>query len=80
MVISAQISIYSLRQQRLTPAIEGLWDALKRAGLHPELGPMSTTVVGEDEAVFGALREAFNGAAGTGHVVMAVTFSNACPV
>jgi uncharacterized protein YqgV (UPF0045/DUF77 family) len=80
MMISAQVSMYPLRQPRLTPAIEVLRGALEAAGLRPEIGSMSTVVVGEDEAVFGALREALNRAAGAGHVVMTVTFSNACRV
>lgn len=80
MVISAQVSIYPLRQQRLTPAIEAVRERLEAAGLRPEIGAMSTVVVGEDEAIFSALQEAFRRAAATGHVVIAVTLSNACPV
>jgi len=80
MVISAQVSIYPLRQDRLTPAIEEVQKALEAAGLRPATGPMSTVVVGEDEAVLGALREAFRRAAAAGHVVMTLTLSNACPV
>ncbi len=80
MVISAQISVYPLRQDRLTPAIDAVRERLEAAGLRPEIGAMSTVVAGEDEAVFGALREAFRRAAEAGHVVMAVTLSNACPV
>jgi hypothetical protein len=41
---------------------------------------MSTLVTGEAESVFAALHEAFEQAAATGHVVMTVTISNACPV
>jgi YKOF-related Family len=41
---------------------------------------MSTQVVGEAEAVFGALRDAFMRVAANGQVVMTVTVSNACPV
>lgn len=80
MVISAQISVYPLRQERLSPAIEAVSQALAKAGLHPEVGPMSTLVTGEAEAVFAALYEAVLAAAATGHVVMTVTLSNACPV
>jgi len=80
MVISVQISVYPLRQDRLTPAIEAVRESLEGAGLRPEVGAMSTVVVGEDQTVFGALREGFRRAAEAGHVVMAVTLSNACPV
>jgi hypothetical protein len=44
------------------------------------MGPMSTTVVGEVDAIFSALRDGFARAAVTGHVVMTVAVSNACPV
>jgi hypothetical protein len=41
---------------------------------------MSTLVIGEANAIFAALYEGFVRAVATGHVVMTVTFSNACPV
>ena len=80
MALSAQIAIYPLRQQRLTPAVEAVRQALCGHGLQAEPGPMSTYVVGEDDAIFAALREAFGKASATGHVVMTVTLSNACPI
>ena len=80
MVISAQISIYPLRQEHLSPAIEAVRRALAVRNLHPEIGPMSTVVTGEVEAVFAALQEAFVQATATGHAVMTITVSNACPV
>jgi uncharacterized protein YqgV (UPF0045/DUF77 family) len=80
MVLSAQISLYPLRQERLSPAIEQLRERLAAAGLQPVVGPMSTVVTGEADALFAALRDAFLQATTTGHVVMTVTVSNACPV
>ena len=80
MVISAQLSIYPLRQDHLSPAIQAVSDALRDAGLQPQIGPMSTLVMGEAEVVFAALHDAFVHAAAMGHVVMTVTMSNACPV
>ena len=80
MVASAQIAIYPLRQDRLTPAIEAVQQTLRGHGLEVQSGPMSTYVVGEADSIFAALREAFVAAAATGHVVMTVTVSNACPV
>ncbi len=68
MVISAQISIYPLRQEHLSPAIEAVRRALAVRNLQPEIGPMSTVVTGEGEVVFAALQEAFVQAAATGHV------------
>ena len=80
MTASAQIAIYPLRQEHLTPAIEAVQQALRDSGLRAEPGPMSTYVVGEDQAIFTALQEAFARACRLGHVVMTVTISNACPI
>jgi uncharacterized protein YqgV (UPF0045/DUF77 family) len=80
MVVSAQIAIYPLRQDRLTPAITAVSAALEAAGLRTVIGPMSTMVTGEATDVFRALSEAFARTAALGHVVMTVTVSNACPV
>jgi uncharacterized protein YqgV (UPF0045/DUF77 family) len=79
-VISAQVSLYPLRQEHLTPAIQAVCEALTAAGMQPQIGPMSTVVTGEVASVFAALQEAFVRAAATGDVVLAVTLSNACPV
>jgi uncharacterized protein YqgV (UPF0045/DUF77 family) len=78
--VSAQVSIYPLRQEHLTPAIEAVTVALRRHGLHVEVGPMSTQVVGDMSTLFAGLGEAFGRAATTGHLVMTITVSNACPV
>jgi uncharacterized protein YqgV (UPF0045/DUF77 family) len=80
MMISAQISVYPLRQERLSPAIRALSDGLRSAGLSPEVGSMSTIITGDADAIFAALREGFTRAAATGHVAMTVTVSNACPI
>ncbi len=80
MVISAQLSLYPLRQEHLSPAIQAANETLTAAGLHPETGPMSTIVTGEADVVFTALHDTFVRAAAMGHVVMTVTLSNACPV
>ena len=80
MTISAQIAVYPLRQERLTPAVDAVRTALAAKGLAPQIGPMSTMVTGEADTVFAALGEAFERAAAAGHVVMTITVSNACPV
>jgi uncharacterized protein YqgV (UPF0045/DUF77 family) len=80
MHISAQISVYPLRQDQLSPVIRDVQDALAAAGLQVTPGPMSTLVTGEGAAVFDALKASFLRAAATGHVVMTVTVSNACPI
>ena len=80
MTVSAQIAVYPLRQERITPAVDAVRTALLAKGLAPEVGPMSTMVTGEAGTVFAALGEAFERAAAAGHVVMTITVSNACPV
>lgn len=77
---SAQVSIYPLRQERLSTAIEEALHILQEHGLEVQPGPMSTLVRGEDDAIFAAIRSAFGHAAERGEVVMVVTLSNACPV
>jgi hypothetical protein len=64
MTASAQITVYPLRDH----------------GLRAVPGPMSTYAVGDDQAIFAALQEAFARAFSLGHVVMTVTLSNACPI
>ncbi len=80
LTVSAQVSIYPLRQEHLTPAIQAVTTALEARGLHAEVGAMSTQVTGAADILFTALREAFVRAAAAGHVVMTITVSNACPV
>lgn len=78
--ISAQVSLYPLRQDNLSPSIEAVGKALDRDGVESQLGPMSTIVWGDDEAVFPALMDAFRKAAAIGETVMIITISNACPL
>jgi len=80
MDISAQISVYPLRQDQLSPVIRDVQDVLTAAGLQVTPGPMSTLVAGEGAIVLDAIKTAFLRAVETGHVVMTATLSNACPV
>ena len=77
--ITAQVSLYPLRQVSIGPPIRGAVRVFRECGLKTRIGEMSTLVWGEEQAVFAALQEAFHRAAGHGDVVMTVTFSNACP-
>jgi uncharacterized protein YqgV (UPF0045/DUF77 family) len=79
MDVSVQVSLYPLRQDRLSPAIREMQDVLSDAGLDVTPGPMSTLVTGDGAAVFEALKIAFLRTAATGHIVMTATISNACP-
>ena len=78
--ISAQVSLYPLRQSRLGPAISRLTEVLRASGLDVRPGPTSTIVVGESSKVFDSLKASFQSAATLGDVVMVVSFSNCCPV
>ena len=78
--ISAQVSLYPLRQVKLAPLVDMAIQVFQKAGLSVEPGRMSTVVLGEREAVFAAVEEVFQTAAAQGDVVMQVSYSNACPL
>ena len=80
MQISAQLSLYPLKQKKLSPAIESVWKILEERGLAFQKGSMSTVVSGETEKVFAAIQEAFVISAEKGPVSMIVIFSSACPI
>jgi len=77
--ITAQVSLYPLRQDNLSPSIDAVGKALDREGVESRMGAMSTLVWGDDEKVFPALLDAFRRAAEIGETVMTITVSNACP-
>ena len=77
--ITAQVSLYPLGQDDLSPSIDAVTETLARHGIERRTGAMSTLVWGDDEKVFPALADAFRGAAAAGHAVMVITVSNACP-
>lgn len=79
MSISAQVSLYPLRRAELSPTIDRATDAFRKRGLRVSAGDMSTVVVGDCDAVFAALKDAFRKTAEQGDIVMVVTISNACP-
>jgi uncharacterized protein YqgV (UPF0045/DUF77 family) len=76
----AQVSVYPLRQPRLSPTIDETMRTCRAHGLEVRPGPMSTLLRGDDDALFAALKEAIRSAAAAGDVVMVVTLSNACPI
>jgi uncharacterized protein YqgV (UPF0045/DUF77 family) len=77
--ISAQVSLYPLRQADLEAAVDEVIGLLHRPGLDVQPGAMSTRVNGESREVFAVLNDAFDHTCRRGEVVMTVTFSNACP-
>ena len=78
-VITAQVSLYPLRQASIGPPIRRAVRVFREAGLQTRIGAMSTLVWGEEPVVFTALQEAFHQAAESGDTVMVFTLSNACP-
>ncbi len=77
--ISAQVSLYPLRQPSIGPIIREAVRTFRERGLSVRVGAMSTLMWGEEQDVFAALQEAFHRAAEEGDTVMVVTLSNACP-
>jgi uncharacterized protein YqgV (UPF0045/DUF77 family) len=78
--ISAQVSLYPLEQENLSPAIDEALQIFSMHDLEVNPGIMSTLLIGDDQPIFTALQFAFQHIAGQGRVVMVVTFSNACPL
>ncbi len=78
-MMTAQISIYPLRQESIEPPIREAVRVFREHGLGTRIGEMSTLVWGEEQVVFAALQEAFHQTAERGDTVMTVTLSNACP-
>ncbi|MBA7556374.1 hypothetical protein ES705_49079 [subsurface metagenome] len=80
MFLAAQVSIYPLRQPRLSPAIDKALGIFEQRGLEVTPGAMSSVVSGDDEALFAATKEVLQQASEQGEVVLIITLSNACPV
>jgi uncharacterized protein YqgV (UPF0045/DUF77 family) len=77
--LSAQLSIYPLRQPSLSVTINEALDVLKGFGLKTIPGSMSTFILGKSNDLWKALKKVFSIASEHGQVVMIVTLSNACP-
>jgi uncharacterized protein YqgV (UPF0045/DUF77 family) len=77
--LSAQLSIYPLRQPSLSVTINEALDVLKGFGLKTIPGSMSTLILGKSNDLWKALKKVFSIASEHGQVVMIITLSNACP-
>jgi uncharacterized protein YqgV (UPF0045/DUF77 family) len=77
---TAQVSLYPLRQPRLSSVIEDALAVFREHQLQVTPGSMSTAVSGDYDRMFDAFKQAFRQAAEQGEIVMVVTVSNACPV
>lgn len=80
MDISAQVSLYPLGQEDLSPFINEVVHIFRQQHLQVIPGAMSTLIYGDSDSVFTALQSAFGRVAGRGHMVMVLTVSNACPM
>lgn len=78
--LAAQVSLYPLGEADLSPAIDEALRVFEAHGLHPETGPMSTLIAGDDAVLFTALHEAAEAVTAIGKMVMVMTVSNACAV
>ena len=78
--LSAQVSLYPLREMDLAPTIGRTLEIFHHQGLKVTPGTMSTLISGNVRSIFRALQSAFEMATDEGDAVMVATFSNACPV
>ncbi len=77
--LTAQVSLYPLKQKPLLPIIEEALHIFKEKGLEMKPGSMSTVIAGDELTLWSGLQSAFRAAAGHGETVMLITVSNACP-
>jgi uncharacterized protein YqgV (UPF0045/DUF77 family) len=77
--LGLQFSLYPLRQAHVRPAIEAAVRAAAAEGVAATVGRLSTFATGDEEAVFAAIRAAFNAARSYGPTVMVVTLSSGLP-
>lgn len=77
--LSAQLSLYPLRQTSLSPCIDEALSILEDTGLDTFPGSMSTVVSGGPGKLWAGLQKVFSAAAAHGELVMVLTISNACP-
>jgi uncharacterized protein YqgV (UPF0045/DUF77 family) len=59
MFVQAQITLYPLRQARLSPVIDDALNTFRQRGLEVSPGVMSSLVSRDDEALFAAVKDVF---------------------
>lgn len=79
MKVQAQISIYPLKTKSLSEPIEEFCRILKDKGLKVETRTMDSFIIGQSDAVFKSVQEAFEQIAEKYDVAMDFKISNACP-
>jgi len=78
-LISVQVSVYALDGD-VRPAVHAYLDALDATGIDRDTGTMATVVWGEADAVWAALRSAYEAVAKQHPVIVNTTMSNAAPL
>jgi len=78
-VISAQVSLYPLKQLDIYPTINETIELFTDYGLTMVPSTMSTVITGSEELLWKAMHDAFLLASQHGETVMLLTVSNACP-
>jgi len=79
MEVQAQVSIYPLKTKALVKPVEECCRRLLNRGLTVDTQSMSTSIIGESDSVFQAVKQAFQALAADHNVVMDLKVSNACP-
>lgn len=77
--LSAQVSLYPLRQSSLSQPISEALKIFKKSALEVVPGSMSSLVYGEAAQLWSCMEKVFSTAALHGELVMVLTISNACP-
>lgn len=77
--VGLQFSLYPLRQEHVRPAIGAAVRAAAAEGVDVTVGRLSTFAPGDEDAVFSAVRAAFDAAKSFGPTVMVVTLSSGLP-
>lgn len=78
--ISIQVSLYPLRQSRVSPSIAKALEVFRERGLEIRPGTMSTVISGDLDSVLDGLKDSFKSASALGDVVMVASISNCCPL
>ncbi|MFH1009912.1 MAG: YkoF family thiamine/hydroxymethylpyrimidine-binding protein [bacterium] len=79
MRVQAEVSLYPFGVEELLPPIKDFVDALRKEGLEVEMGPLSSYVAGESEALFSALGRAFEQATKRNRCVLIAKIAHLTP-
>ena len=78
-IVSVQVSVYAL-DGRIREAVYFYLESLDATGISRETGSMSTVVWGEIDAVWSALKSAYESTSQQFPIVVQTTMSNAAPL